>query len=288
MALSDCVVLTATEPTDTSLAITVTLTAIVLSQGGVNVPALQGTWTAPTDTRVIGVQFEYQESGANASRTAVQGVDLLKWVATDGLIAGKVYAVRYRAVGVDNYGSWTAPSNETLSSTLTASDIVNQGDLATIDQVDTPEIVNNAVTNQVSSFTAGSISYGVTEVTIQSATITTTGGRVDISFSFVVPYNGGTNVNTRTHTVRVYRDGTEIYEAIALTRFPYVSGITGGGAPIYGWASMNTVIGLSLNDFPSAASNTYEVTIVVDSGGGTGASGDTANNRTLICTEVKR
>lgn len=185
MALSDCVILTAVEPLDTSLAITVTLTAITLSQGGVTVPALQGTWSAPTDTRVLGVQFEYQESGANATRTAEQGVALTKWVATDGLVAGKTYAVRYRAVGLETFGDWTTPANKTMTSTLTASVVINQGDLAILDQVDTPEIVNEAAT-------------------VQDVQIQTTGwgsaGPITIAYSITVGTSAYTQVDEYSFT----------------------------------------------------------------------------------------
>lgn len=154
MALSDCTVVTTIEVIDTSLSVgSVVISAVTLTQSNARAPSLRATWAAGTNPYITGIQFEYQESSlANgAVRTNPQGIGILSWSATDGLLAGKTYAVRYRAVGDPGrnvFGSWSSASNYLMPSTLTALDIVNQGALATLAQVDTAQIVDNAVTDQ--------------------------------------------------------------------------------------------------------------------------------------------
>lgn len=282
MPLSDCVILTATEPVDSSLAISVTLTPIVLAQAGVNVPALQGTWTAPADTRVIGVQFEYQEAGANATRTAMQGVGLLKWVATDGLIAGKVYAVRYRAVGADRYGDWTTPTNRTLSSTLTATEVINQGDLATLDQIDTPQVASKAV-HQIGSIYSDSLVVQVNQAMttnfgnlLLEITVTTTNAPVFVDLNILDAI-----VNNQDYYYYLHIDSTfqivgtnEInhYDELKM-RFGATATAVARNTRTFRWL----VAGLS------AGSHTFRVYLRNTSGGTM-----EIDNRSLTITEMKK
>lgn len=131
MALADCTPVSSVEQVDPSLAPpTITLSAASLTQSGVVIPALQATWGASTNLYITGIQFEYFESsGAGpATRSAPQGILAGLWQATNNIVAGKTYTVRYRAVSAVVVGNWiTHGSNITMSTAFTAGDTANVG-----------------------------------------------------------------------------------------------------------------------------------------------------------------
>lgn len=113
MPLNDCEVVTSLETIDTTLSAgAVTISAALLSQGTQQVSALKATWSAISSVYVVGVEFDYVPTDASTPKrkTDVQPKGQLGWTESSGVVGGKTYTVRYRAVGAapNTYGSWSA------------------------------------------------------------------------------------------------------------------------------------------------------------------------------------
>lgn len=136
MPLNDCDPVTTLEIIDSSLTMAgVTITGGALTSAAATVPAVFATWTASTSAYVLGIQFEYvpQDASAGPKRTAVQGNALAAWNATDGIVAGKNYNVRWRAAGtLDNaFGNWSGYTTVTVSSSQNSSGLSQGGSINT-------------------------------------------------------------------------------------------------------------------------------------------------------------
>lgn len=111
--LLDCVVVDSLEVIDPTLILTgVSLNSTYLTKGGMKIPALTATWATIANPYVTGIQFEYGPSNLSQGITksdANKGA--LSWVRTDGVIAGEIYTVRYRAIGDGVFGPWSNPAN---------------------------------------------------------------------------------------------------------------------------------------------------------------------------------
>lgn len=156
---------------------------------------------------------------------------------------------------------WAGESGADVTGAHISAGITNQGDLATLDQVDTPEVVDNAITEQSYAYTEGYVSVGSPEATLQSVAITTTGAPVFIQFSATVvtpnTLGGG--------GVRVYRGTTRIYEA---SGFIIDTG--------------KKFIALNFSEAPSGGTYTYYVKAWCTGDGGT------FYNRSLYVHELKK
>lgn len=127
MPLSDCGSATTFQPTDASLSVpgvAFAASSVVMPQtsgAALTFPALQATWSLPTNPYVVGIQFEYTPTSfvGSTKLTAPQRTDALKWITTDGIATAGVYACRWRACGVNNtVGSWSAPVSITITAAL--------------------------------------------------------------------------------------------------------------------------------------------------------------------------
>lgn len=135
-----------------------------LTSGSAVLPCLGATWTASGNANVLGIQFEYVPTDATAGpiRTGMQGNSLLAWTATDGVMAGKTYAVRYRSVGKipHTYGSWSSPANYTPSSTIIAHSIVGQANAATDATIQAGATINSLYYTGTDPATVGTVMDG--------------------------------------------------------------------------------------------------------------------------------
>jgi hypothetical protein len=116
MALSDCATVTSLEIIDPALTASVTLTGVLLTNNAQGIPALRGVWTTIATPYIIGLQFQYEPvTGSTGPTTsAVIPKADLQWIASDGLVSGKPYNVKYRAIGQGNVvGNWTSVVNRT-------------------------------------------------------------------------------------------------------------------------------------------------------------------------------
>lgn len=158
-------------------------------------------------------------------------------------------------VGAASIGGALNAATGTFAGTLTA---------AAVNAVDTINIAGNAVTVPSSAYTAGSISSGTgTDTVVQTLTITASGQPVVLIAS-------GAFINSATYaelTIRIKRDGTEIYSSVSLYQL--------GG-----------LFSISAVDTPSSGSRTYTVTVSALSASFYGAV--TVSSRSMIALEAKR
>jgi hypothetical protein len=119
-------------------------------------------------------------------------------------------------------------SADTIASTIKTDGVVNTN------KVITDSITNNAVTVPVSAYTSGSIVISSYQ-TIQSVSITTSGGAVKIDFSFLLAGN------TAGCNFRLTRNGTDVIPVSAL------SGGSGG------------LVAFTIGDAPAAGTYTYDL-----------------------------
>ena len=118
--------------------------------------------------------------------------------------------------------------------------------------VGTGYIANNAVTNSVSAYTAGSVTVPGTGVwtDIQTATLNTTGAPLSVQACF---YAGLFDVSYATVTtgifqVQIVRDSTVIYGPVDFSQCEFSGAMAGTGSNSY-----------SLLDQPTAGSHTYKL-----------------------------
>lgn len=152
-----------------------------------------------------------------------------------------------------------APSGTPVGS-ITANDVsttINSGGGVATNQVATASIQANGVTTPTSAYTDGSTAIAsFSWTTVQTVTLTTTGGPVQIMMAYVLTAGGGS-------LCRVRRNGTVIY--------------SGTGAPV------GSGYCFPIFDTPGAGSTTY----TLEANGQT-AGGVSVAQRSLIVTEFKR
>lgn len=122
MALNDCGAPASLEPIDNTLIVSgVTIAGVSLTFGVNTIPALLATWSTIANNYIIGLEFEFTGSGLSTG-AVTKGVAkaALAFTATDGIVAGADYAVRYRAVGVGIKGPWTSPVVITIPASFIA------------------------------------------------------------------------------------------------------------------------------------------------------------------------
>lgn len=159
MPLNDCVAVSFEVEVLTLPAPPVMLSGATLTQGDVQIPALSAIWldTDVTNPYLLGIEFEYQGVSLSTGVVRVSALkDALSLTATSGIVSGKTYSVRYRSVGDGVYGPWTAPASVVMPDTFVAGSVVDQGDLATEDQVTTPVVNTGALARITYDQTIGS------------------------------------------------------------------------------------------------------------------------------------
>jgi hypothetical protein len=173
------------------------------------------------------------------------------------------------------------------TSSNTASAITGQGTLATANLATTALIAANAVTKSATARTAGTISLPAsTWTTVQTASITTSGGdvRVDVSISADLLNLSGTS---KSLSLRILRDGTSIYSGTLGTAFGsssatvYSSGIaTTDYVEIPGQFSGSNTLFI-IDAAPSSTAHTYTVDVNPEGSA-------TAYERNVFLLEIKR
>jgi hypothetical protein len=173
------------------------------------------------------------------------------------------------------------------TSSNTASAITGQGTLATANLATTALIAANAVTKSATARTAGTISLPAsTWTTVQTASITTSGGdvRVDVSISADLLNLSGTS---KSLSLRILRDGTSIYSGTLGTAFGsstatvYSSGLaTTDYVEIPGQFSGSNTLFI-IDAAPSSGGHTYTVDVNPEGSA-------TAYERNVFLLEIKR
>ena len=107
---------------------------VPMIEGGVVLPGLEASWDPIVSPYIVGIQFQYEPldgSGALKESTALKGS--LTWATTDGIVAGKTYRRRYRAIGAaeNTFGPWTEWENITAPPDMVSSDTANVGGILT-------------------------------------------------------------------------------------------------------------------------------------------------------------
>lgn len=137
--------------------------------------------------------------------------------------------------------------------------------------VDTIHIKNAAITNQITSYTAGTIALtGTTRVTLQQVIITTDGGRVELIANFHLFTE---NSSTYTVLIEILREPGPVTVYTVTLSSPIA------GADFFGLQHINWV------DTPSAGTYTYSLRVTLSRDDMTSES---ASNRYLSATEVKK
>lgn len=273
--LDDCESLSTLEVIDPSLVVTVTPVAAYLEMpGGVKIPALTATWSAIASPYITGIQFEYGPSDLSSGIIRKSaGKEALAWSSTDGVVAARSYAFRYRAVGVgiQTYGPWVGPTTIVAGAAMVADTVVDQGGLATLDETDTPQISPNAVTNYVSAETSTVQTLtGTTPKTVQTVSYDTTGEKLEIRANFFMtiwhPSPGDISANLRILRTPGGLVFDRWYTAI-------------NGDLLQGWQSPMVL------ESPAAGSYTYDVIVTLSNNG---AATMTVDSSVLIVEETKR
>lgn len=185
-----------------------TAAGTTLTQSGQAVPAIvvTGAIDNPTADAIV-VEYAVHSSGvwshlaAAPSATRIQIVD----VAPSTQYDVRIRYVRNGAVSA----ATTATGSPVTTGAAVANTIVNQGALATINQANTANIVNNAVTSPNNALTAGTQSFqSASPTTVQSLSITTAGGVVKLTVSL----QHWTGTGSWPLTIQCYRGGTLLYE----------------------------------------------------------------------------
>ncbi len=155
--------------------------------------------------------------------------------------------------------------------------------------VTTDKIQNNAVTNSVSvSSSLNSNINTAGEQTLNTVSIETSGGRVELLANVTAKSNGGGGAR---YDVRVYRDGNMIFQmAGGFSTYADGSGLVTSGSALGSNVTISTAgqpvpMTLPLTDYPGPGTHTYQVRLNrVASGGG---AVETLYNY-LMATEIKR
>jgi len=159
---------------------------------------------------------------------------------------------------------------------LEAATVVNQGDLATLDQVDTPQIVNNAVTlpgQAQQTFPTTLTNNNTIGWLLGSVGMTTEGGNVWLVFSMAWLISEQQELFFYVYVDATYTGGA------SPTGYAYIIPVeTSSGADIQN----NTAFSVMLSGL-SAGSHTFSVY----ARNNTGAAVE-IGVRTLVCTELKK
>lgn len=211
-----------------------TATGGTLSIGGLVVPAIQITG-ASDNASATAIAFLYKTHGASTWTTsgtapnATTSWDITTVVASTAYDVGVAYIVNGVMGAISTVGTVTTGTS-------------GAGSLATLNSVDTGNIVNNAVTNIVTAYTAASITVDYeTETAVQSVALTTTGLYLKIAFSAFI---SAANANEGDTTLNLYRDSTLIY-TFDIAQAPQ--------------PPKGTMVNLTFGDTPTAGAHTYTV-----------------------------
>ena len=237
MSSSDCIALTGTlEVLDPTMTATVTIASTTLTQSGMQVPALTGTWSAITNPYILGFQFQYTNSnlaGGYTNDSQVVGAGV--WNGTNGVLAGVTYSLRYRAYGLNNtFGPWSNWLSVTAPTTFTSNNTQNVGSQsssaintqlgALTGAADTTAPAQLAAPTV--AFTTGLDAAGNVMVTLTGTTLASVSPNV-IGYEFSLALNGG-NANIYPTTLLSFSWGTNEGVAYALmVRAVKVSGARG-------------------------------------------------------------
>ncbi|AKU43445.1 tail protein [Caulobacter phage Sansa] len=126
--LADCLAPEIFEPSEASLTVpNVTVTGKTLTKDGVKVPALQAAWSPVTNPYVTDVEFQFTPSdGSSGALSSKSRADALSW-SDLRVVAGQEYSIRWRAVGANKVGLWSAPVLRTPPATLVSTDTITVG-----------------------------------------------------------------------------------------------------------------------------------------------------------------
>lgn len=183
-----------------------------------------------------------------AANTITAGQIATNAITADKILAGAITAAK---VGTNEIVALSANIKDGVIGTAKIGDL----------QVTTLKIGNNAVTVPVYAYTAATIII-TSYQTIQSVSITTTGGIVKIDFCFLL------QANTSGCAFRLTRNGTDVLPATVL------GGGTGG------------IVSFTLGDSPSAGTYTYE--LLAQASGSPPTNIAYAFARSLFVQEIKK
>lgn len=236
-------------------------------------PAVALTGAVPTSVTASKVVVEYRVDGTTDWYSYGEFGPATIEAEVSGLLAATDYEI---AVSYRNTFGALGDRLVLGPATTGAATVTGQGDLAVLDQVDTPEIVDNAVTlagqSQATSTTTLTNSPS-TGVLLRDVTMTTEGGNVWLVFSvsWVI-------TDVQELWFYVYVDATYAGGATP-TGFSYAVPVETSST---GSIQNNTTFSVLLSGL-SAASHTFRVYARND----TGASVD-IGVRTLVCVEMKK
>ena len=158
MSSPDCVT-SGFENVDSTMVVSgVTIAAGLITVGSTSIPALQATWTTPSNPYITGYEFQYQVSDLSigaASDTAQAAI--LSWNVTNNILPNKSYTVRCRAHGANVVGPWTTPATVTTSTTYS---VGSAGSVTWSGVTGTGKPADNATVGAVTGVNLTSGTYG--------------------------------------------------------------------------------------------------------------------------------
>ncbi|WP_420478225.1 hypothetical protein [Brevundimonas sp. FT23028] len=225
-----------------------------------------------SNATITGIRVEIGITALGPWRETYVGLPTAERIPITGIQPGQDYYVAVSNVRGSNtsarrvYGPVTGPDSVSGS-------FIGQGDLAVLDEADTPQITPNAVTNQLSAYTSATQTLtGTTNKTIQTLTFTTTGGRLKIGANFFMsiwhPTAGG--IDAWIRIVRSSPFGGNYFDQT-------ISAI--GGDFISGWQTPTVTANLA------AGTYTFDVVISLSNND---ASVQTVQSALLTIEEFKR
>ena len=241
------------------------------------VPGVRVTWDTPVDEGVWAIRAEVRLAGeTETTQTIIQDVQAGVADITAGVGSNAAVEVRLIPLGAMER-AWIASDWEPVTSPpLEAATVVNQGDLATLDQVDTPQIVNNAVTlpgQAQQTFPTTLTNNNTIGWLLGSVGMTTEGGDVWLVFSMAWLITEQQELFFYVYVDATYTGGA------SPTGYSYVIPVeTSSGADIQN----NTSFSVMLSGL-SAGSHTFSVYARNNTGAAV-----QIGVRTLVCTELKK
>jgi hypothetical protein len=258
VASPDCVVTTSTENVDPTMTASATLAGISLTGSGVSIPALSATWSTIANVYITGFEFQFTNSaGSSTYVDSTAKAPALAWNATDGIVAGATYSVRYRATGTGVVGPWsnwvsvTVPSAFIAGSatTVTWSGVTGSGkpaDNATVGAVTGVNLTSAAYGTLTDTGTNGVITILTTASAITGQAAAATDGTIQA---------GATkNILTASSTAPTSPTNGDLWLDESTT--PYTIGSTTGSnlySPTYGYLSDTGTNGIVTSQTTAAA-----------------------------------
>lgn len=223
------------------------------------------------------------EASISTQATTVNGLQARYSFKLD--VNGRVTGMVFGADSSTSYVDWTTdafrmfvPSLGTSVPVFSAtsngvtfnSNVQINGNLIVSGSITSGNLAQNSVTMPVSAFTASGVTIpSNTWTTVQSVTMTTTGGPVLVAPFFQYEIADGSFELLRIQA-RVLRDGVEVFSLSSSA----LRASSGGALP--------TPVGFSFTDTPGAGAHTYAVQLY------TPKNGNPAVNRSLVCVEMRR